>query len=60
MNTIIEKTLRNGYTIKLYQKVAAYYVTVYNPDGKAIDGRNTWYYDNALHHMTIMENKYSK
>lgn len=60
MNTIIEKTLRSGYTVRLYQKVAAYHVIVCNPEGKTIDGRDTWYYDNALHYMTIMENKYSK
>lgn len=60
MNTIIEKTLRNGYTVKLYQKVAAYYVGVFTPDGVCIDSRSTWYYDMALNNMTIMENKYNK
>lgn len=60
MKCIIETTLNNGYTIRLYQKVAAYHVTVYDNEGNAIDDRCTWYYDNALHCMTILENKYNK
>lgn len=57
----ITKTLKNGLKIELYMNLyGQYVVTVFTSDYKALESKRTTDYFNALHKMTILENKYSK
>ena len=58
----LSKQLKNGITVELYMDVYGlkYCITAFTSDYRVIQTRKTDDYFNALHIMTIFENKYSK
>ena len=58
----LSKQLSNGIKIELYMDTYGlkYCITAFTNDYRVIQTRKTDDYSNALHIMTIFENKYSK